>query len=222
MEDSPSPENLAEKSNEELMRLSRQDVKGAYDIIYARLYGKFVNVAWKILRNTADAENAAQEALIAGYIKRGKFLFLSKTETWLTRILINKAKDIIRKNGGKKPAEEKIGEAVDDTKEIERGEILDPGIDNRAAGNDSQADKKTRMMLMFLEECIKKLPEEEKINLELRELNNIAFKEIAKITKEKFGYSSLGTIVNRIASAKKKVKNCIEKKLSSFKNIFEK
>ncbi|MDD5166349.1 MAG: hypothetical protein PHQ57_03030, partial [Candidatus Omnitrophica bacterium] len=67
MEDSPSSENLAAKSNEELMRLARQDVKGAYDIIYARLYGKFVNVAWKILRNTADAENAAQEALIAGY-----------------------------------------------------------------------------------------------------------------------------------------------------------
>lgn len=214
MEDNSSQGSLKAKSNEELMRLAQKNIQGAYDIIYTRFYGKFVNLAWKILRNTADAEDATQKALIAGYIKRNNFLFLSKLETWLTRILINKAKDII-KNGGAKPPEEEIGENAEEIKEF-----LDPDIDKKIGRIDYQMDKKTKLKIMLLEECIGDLPEEEKIILELRELHNIAFKEVAKITEAKFGYSSLGTIANRIASAKKKVKNCIEKKLTLYKNFF--
>ncbi len=221
MENSPSPENLKAKSNQELMQLAQQDINGAYDIIYERLYGKFVSLAWKILRNNSDAEDAAQKALITGYIKRNKFLSLSKVETWLTRILINKAKDIIKKNGGRKPADAETEEAAGGPEGIKKGEILDPDIDNRTAGNDFQADKRTRLMLMFLEECIKKLPEEEKMNLELREIYELPYKEIVKIANEKFGHSSLGNIKNKTDSAKQKVKNCIERKLSSYEIILK-
>lgn len=217
-----APERLKVKSNEELMRLAQNDVPGAYDIIYERLYGKFVNVAHKILNNRADAEDAAQQALIAGYIKKEKFLSLSKVETWLTRILINKAKDIIRKNGGiRKPESEGLEEDAQGPDEIKSGEFLDPDIEEKAGGKDYLADKKTKLMLMFLEECIKGLREEERVNLELREIYDIPYKEIVKISSERFGHSSLGNIKNKTDSAKKKLKNCVERKLSSCEIILK-
>lgn len=240
MEENYSLESLKDKSNEELMRLAQKDVKGAYDIIYERLYGKFVdgefvngkfvNLAYKILKNRADAEDAAQRALIKGYIKRSQLSFLfnakfnkkAKAETWLTRILINEAIDIMKSNGGiRKPEPGETEEDAQDPEGTKTGEFLDPDIDKKAAESNYQADKETKLMLMFLEECIKKLPEEEKMNLELREIYKMPYKEIVKIVNEKFGHSSLGNIKNKTDSAKKKVKNCIERQLSSCEIILK-
>ncbi len=212
------PENLKDKSNQELMRLAQQDIDGAYGIIYQRLYAKFVNIAYKILLNESDAKDATQQALITGYIKRNRFLFFANVETWLIRILINKAKDIIRKNGPKNPTNE---EHDDEPEEMGKGEILDPDIGNKTAVDDPRADKKTRLTLMFLEECLKRLSEEEKTNLELRELYEMPYKEIVKIANEKFGHSSLGNIKNKTDSAKRKVKDCIEKRLLSHEIILK-
>lgn len=223
MEANYTLESLKAKSNEELMRLAQKDVKAAYDIIYERLFGKFVNVAYKILRNKADAEDAAQKALMTGYIKRSKFLFLSKVETWLTRILINKAKDIIRKNSGiRNPEPEEIEVDPEGSEEIKTGEFLDPDIDNKAIKDDYQKEKETKIMLMFLEECVKKLSEEEKMSLELREVYEIPYKEIVKILNERFGHGSLGNIKNKADTAKKRLKECIENKSSYIKLFLKK
>jgi len=220
MEDNPSLENLKAKSNQELMRLAQQDIKGAYDIIYGRLYGQLFNMAWKTLRNATDAEDAAERALATGYIKRNKFLFLSKVETWLTRILINKSIDIIRENGGVRP-EGKTGITTEGPEEAETEEPPAPRSGRKTTGSDTQAAKETRLMLIFLEECIKELPEEEKMSLELREIYDIPYKEITKIAKERFGHSSLGNIKNKTDSAKIKVKKCVERKLSSCEIILK-
>jgi RNA polymerase sigma-70 factor (ECF subfamily) len=53
--------------------------------------------AWSILRNEADAEDAAQDAVLKAFTHLGQFRTESKFSTWLTQIAINEARMRIRK-----------------------------------------------------------------------------------------------------------------------------
>jgi len=55
------------------------------------------NVAFRMLRNTEDAEDAVQEAFISAYRSFGRFKGESKVSTWLYRIVVNSCLMKIRK-----------------------------------------------------------------------------------------------------------------------------
>lgn len=55
-----------------------------------RMHQPYVyNIAWKMVRNPADAEDLTQEALIKITINLGKFDFKSQFRTWAYRIVVN-------------------------------------------------------------------------------------------------------------------------------------
>jgi len=58
---------------------------------------KFVAMAYSILRNTADAEDAVQNAFISGYLHLRNFQGRSALKTWFTRVVLNAALMIRRK-----------------------------------------------------------------------------------------------------------------------------
>ena len=55
------------------------------------------NVAYRMLRNVADAEDAVQEAFISAYRSFHRFKGQSKVSTWLYRIVVNACLMKIRK-----------------------------------------------------------------------------------------------------------------------------
>ncbi len=55
------------------------------------------NVAYRMLRNVEDAEDAVQEAFISAYRSYGRFKGQSKVSTWLYRIVVNACLMKIRK-----------------------------------------------------------------------------------------------------------------------------
>ena len=59
--------------------------------------GMAYNIALRMLRNTADAEDAVQEAFISAYRAFPKFKGQSKASTWLHRIVVNACLMKIRK-----------------------------------------------------------------------------------------------------------------------------
>ena len=59
--------------------------------------GMAYNIAIRMLRNTADAEDAVQEAFISAYRAFPKFKGHSKLSTWLYRIVVNACLMKIRK-----------------------------------------------------------------------------------------------------------------------------
>ena len=63
-------------------------------------------VAWSILRNDADCEDALQEAALKAWEKRGKLREESFFRTWVTRILINACYDTQRKRRRTVPLDE--------------------------------------------------------------------------------------------------------------------
>jgi RNA polymerase sigma-70 factor (ECF subfamily) len=58
---------------------------------------KFVGLAYSILRNKADAEDAVQDAVLSAYVHLGNFEGRSAFTTWFTRIVLNAALMILRK-----------------------------------------------------------------------------------------------------------------------------
>src|ERR1700722_12276974 len=58
---------------------------------------KFLATANAILRNTEDAEDAVQNAILSGYLHLRSFEGRSALRTWFTRIVINAALMIRRK-----------------------------------------------------------------------------------------------------------------------------
>jgi RNA polymerase sigma-70 factor, ECF subfamily len=53
--------------------------------------------AWSILRNEADAEDAAQDAILKAFTHLGQFRVEARFSTWLIQIAINEARMRIRK-----------------------------------------------------------------------------------------------------------------------------
>ena len=62
--------------------------------------GMAYNIALRMLRNTADAEDAVQEAFISAYRAFPKFKGQSKVSTWFYRIVVNACLMKIRQRKG--------------------------------------------------------------------------------------------------------------------------
>ena len=58
---------------------------------------RLFRVSWCILRNTADCEDAVQEALLRAWNRLHTLRNKDYFETWLTRILINESRRILRR-----------------------------------------------------------------------------------------------------------------------------
>jgi len=58
---------------------------------------KFVGIAYSILRNREDAEDAVQDAVLSAYVHVRNFEGRSAFTTWFTRIVLNAALMILRK-----------------------------------------------------------------------------------------------------------------------------
>ena len=58
---------------------------------------KFVAIAYSILRNKEDAEDAVQDAVLSAYVHLRNFEGRSAFTTWFTRIVLNAALMILRK-----------------------------------------------------------------------------------------------------------------------------
>jgi len=88
-----SLENRAEQFNEEI--LIRRVLDGEHDLFYAlvRPYeGRVYAAAFAILRNEADAEDVAQEAVLKAFRHLRQFRSEARFSTWLIQITVNEAR----------------------------------------------------------------------------------------------------------------------------------
>jgi RNA polymerase sigma-70 factor (ECF subfamily) len=94
-----SLERPAEQLNEEMLIQRVRD--GEHDLFYEliRPYERRIYAAaFAILRNEADAEDVAQEALLKAFKHIGQFRSESRFSTWLIQITINEARMRIRRS----------------------------------------------------------------------------------------------------------------------------
>ena len=92
---SSSVNRRAVETREEILR------KDALEEMFVDSRNKFLSMAYSILRNREDAEEAVQEAFLSAHLHLRSFEGRSALKTWLTRIVLNAALMMQRK---RKPA----------------------------------------------------------------------------------------------------------------------
>lgn len=68
-----------------------------FEILVRRYEGKLFALAWRMLHNRADAEDAVQEAFVKAYRALKRFRGEAKFSTWLYRIAVNHILNRLRK-----------------------------------------------------------------------------------------------------------------------------
>jgi RNA polymerase sigma factor (sigma-70 family) len=84
-------------------------------------------IAFRILRNKEDAEDAVQDGLCRAYAKLQSFQGRASFSTWLTRIVINSALMMRRKRNGR--PESLLDEILDARPQQLQREIVDAALD---------------------------------------------------------------------------------------------
>jgi RNA polymerase sigma-70 factor, ECF subfamily len=71
--------------------------RDAYRVLMDRYFGSVTRIAFRITGNEADAEEAAQEAFLRAYNKLPSFRQDSAFSTWITRIAMNTAINLVER-----------------------------------------------------------------------------------------------------------------------------
>lgn len=70
--------------------------ESAFEEIVRRHQRKIYRVAWAILRDEGEADTVTQDTFVQAFLHIATFERRSGLETWLTRIAINRSKDVLR------------------------------------------------------------------------------------------------------------------------------
>lgn len=166
-----------------LFRLKNNENE-AFEEIIKKYGGRLFLIAKTKIKDDALADDAVQETFISLYENVHRIKSESKLNSWLTKVLINKCNDLMRKN--------KIYNFVYDYNEI----------DTYADRRDEFENLITHIDIYMI---INKLNDEDKVIFLMYYSRNYTIKEISKIldTKE-------NTIKTKISRVKKKIIKILE------------
>lgn len=178
-----------------LMELIAEKNEDAFSEIVAR-YEKFVySAVFAELKHTDDAFDVSQEVFIRLYNAAGGFRCDSTLKTWLYRMCKNCAYDYMRKYYKHKAVSLTFKDADEETTE-------DIDIVSEETPEE-EVLKKERIKAVH--DAIRKLPEEQREVIVLRELEGLQYTEIA----EMLGISE-GTVKSRISRGRENLKKFLE------------
>ncbi|MBQ4515278.1 MAG: sigma-70 family RNA polymerase sigma factor [Clostridia bacterium] len=188
---------MATENEKILIEKSKQGDVDAFEQLIISYQKKIVNLAYRMLGNMADAEDAAQDIFVRVFRSISGFNEQAAFSTWIYRIATNVCLDILRK---KKRQNEQ------NTISIHRGEENDeyelPIEDNQPSPYE-QAQKSAAMKA--LEKALNQLGDEQKMVIILRDINGLSYEEIAEITN-----CTLGTVKSRINRSRLTLRKLLE------------
>ena len=80
---------MAQPSDEELVERVKEGDRRAFRMLVDRHKRMVFNIAWRMLRNREDAEDAAQEAFLRAFRSMHTFRGQAKFSSWLHQIAVN-------------------------------------------------------------------------------------------------------------------------------------
>jgi RNA polymerase sigma-70 factor (ECF subfamily) len=161
-----------ERNEAELIRRIRGgDVSLFYDLV--RPYERVIYLsAFSLLKNEADAEDVAQEAVLKAFKNLSRFRQESKFSTWIIQISINEAKMKLRKD------RRHLYDSIDDSQASEEGDYIPRDFaDWREIPSDALEQKQLRKALT---KALKSLPEKYQTVLILRDIQHLSISETAQ------------------------------------------
>jgi RNA polymerase sigma-70 factor, ECF subfamily len=171
-------------------RVQRGD-KAAFDLLVVKYQRKIFRLLSRLIRDTAEIEDVAQEAFVKAYRALPNFRGDSAFYTWLYRIAINTAKNYLVSQGRRAPTSTQS--------DVEDAETFDDG-DHLRDLNTPDSMLVTKQVGDAVNRAIDQLPEDLRTAIVLRELEGLSYEEIAESMQ-----CPIGTVRSRIFRAREAI-----------------
>lgn len=178
----------------ELIRQAKNGDLKAYEQIIGLYEKKVFSTIYYMVKNDNDVEDIAQEVFIKIYRNLNSFKEESSLYTWIYRITINVCIDELKKRKKVVYLDEKI--------ETKDGEIEFQVSDTGKSLHELTEEKDLREILL---KCVRKLSEDQRTMIILRDIKGFTYMEIAEMTK-----MNLGTVKSKINRARSALKQLLE------------
>jgi RNA polymerase sigma factor (sigma-70 family) len=168
-----NPNHVSEPASDaRLVAAAKGGSCASFELLCAPHAARLLATALRITRNREDAEDAVQDSLMKAYARINDFRGASSFATWLTRIVINSALMIRRKNP--------IGRYLCLDGAAENGEIL-LNLDFPHAAPDPEQTLVNQERERVLRKAISTLRPRVRAVLEVKQLQELSLKETAKV-----------------------------------------
>ena len=187
---SPDPER---SSDAELVARANAGDRGALEALLRRHHDRVLVLCRRLCRDRGDAEDAAQNALIAIVRGLARFDGSAAFTTWSYRVATNATLDELRRRG-RRPLV-----AIDDESVLDRPATHDDHHEAPDAAAVLGEQRRT------LQHALDQLPDEFRIPVVLRDLAELDYAEIAELLE-----LAPGTVRSRIARGRAKLAALVE------------
>ena len=163
-----------------LVNLVKKGDKKAYNVLVLKYQDRLVFSVYKFLKDYELAQDIAQEAFIKAYKSIDKFRGDSQFYTWIYRIAINTAKNVLSTKA-------RASEVYDNDTTDQL--LSESATTSENPENILQADQ----LRSTINNALQSLPEDIRVTLSLREFDGLSYEEIANILN-----CPIGTVRSRI------------------------
>jgi RNA polymerase sigma-70 factor (ECF subfamily) len=189
-DDDARPASGIEQSDLELVRRVQRGDRGAFDLLVLRYQHKVVKLVARLLRDPTEAEDVAQEAFVKAYRALGSFRGDSAFYTWLYRIAVNTARNVMASRQ-RRPLDY----------EATLSESEQSAVESRMRHTDTpEAAALTEEIHQTVNRAVELLPEDLRTAIILREVEGLSYEEIAEAMD-----CPVGTVRSRIFRAREAI-----------------
>jgi RNA polymerase sigma-70 factor (ECF subfamily) len=163
------------RSDEELMLSCRDGDEGAFETLYRRYEKPIFSFVYRMVLSAADAEDLCQETFLKAIRAKKKYRKTAKFKTWLFNIALNLCRDRIRRMKFRSHTSLNCHTFSQDSEEIRKQQSF---CDSSA---DPTKRAETAEMKTLVQQAFRKLPEQQRTVVILRQYHALKFSEIAEI-----------------------------------------
>ncbi len=182
-------------SDQQLVERVQQGDKRAFDMLVLKYQHKVAALVSRFIHDSAEVQDVTQEAFIKAYRALPNFRGDSQFYTWLYRIAVNTAKNQLVSKGRRPPGTDiDVEDAIHFEGDSQLKDMENP-----------QNQLSSEQLLEKVNQTIKKLPEDLRVALTLREYDGMSYEEIADVMD-----CPVGTVRSRIFRARETVELAIQ------------
>ncbi|HEY3249460.1 MAG TPA: sigma-70 family RNA polymerase sigma factor [bacterium] len=167
-----------------LIAASRRGDAAAYDQLVGTYQDRVYQIAYRVTGNPEDAWDAAQEAFLKAYRSLAAFRGDAAFSTWLHRIAVNAALDIVRRRPPQTP------------------DSLDAVAAIPTEGQDRELER--RELQRRIHQAIAALPPDQRVAVALRDVQGLSYGEIASVLQV-----PVGTVRSRLSRAREALRQTL-------------